>query len=446
MSMFVLVISLAGCPERPIRGRCSTDRPCADGLVCDMSAGGQAGICVAVVDGGLDGSADSGLDVSDGGPVTDASSTDAFIPEHPPITNGQSADLVLGQIDFTTTGANTGGEGPNSMWQPEGLESDGIRLWVSEFGNRRVLQFNGQPTANGAPADLALGQASMTSHSPGTSQVLVMGSTRIAEGGGRIFVSDRDNNRVLVWNARPTDTGLAADVVLGKTNFTSTGFGKNADQLMAPLGLWTDGNRLVVADTFNNRVLIWNSAPTSNATPADVVLGHSAFGIGYGDATGAAPTASSLAGPEAVHFDGERLYVADTGNNRVLVWRGMPTSNGKPADYVLGQSTFANRTEDAAQGSTNAVGFHSPRGVHVAHGSLFVCDSDNRRVSVFSPVPEVSATPASAVLGQPDLVTGSPSAPSDRRFGIPISVTTIGTKLFVADSTANRVLRFQLSP
>jgi len=34
------------------------------------------------------------------------------------------------------------------------------------------------------------------------------------------------------------------------------------------------------------------------------------------------------------------LFVSDSGNNRVLYWKEVPTENGQPADMVFGQSNF----------------------------------------------------------------------------------------------------------
>ncbi len=100
-------------------------------------------------------------------------------------------------------------------------------------------------------------------------------------------------------------------------------------QLNHPNGIASDGKHLVLCDTWNNRVLIWNSLPTGN-TQADVVLGQKDFesftaGIGM----------DQVNWPVAVTFAGEKLIVADTNNNRLLVWDSVPTENGAAADHVI---------------------------------------------------------------------------------------------------------------
>ncbi len=94
-----------------------------------------------------------------------------------------------------------------------------------------------------------------------------------------------------------------------------------------PLGAATDGTKLVVVDSGNNRLLIYNSIPTATGATADVVWG------GFG------ASSLTLNYPFGAHFDGTRLFVADRGNDRVLVFNSLPTSASQPADAVLGQST-----------------------------------------------------------------------------------------------------------
>ena len=95
-----------------------------------------------------------------------------------------------------------------------------------------------------------------------------------------LAVADTDHNRVLIWNRIPLTNNANADVVLGQANFTSTaipGQVPTAKSLRGPQGVWIQNGKLFVADTQNNRVLIWNSIPTQNGAAADVVLGQKDF-------------------------------------------------------------------------------------------------------------------------------------------------------------------------
>jgi hypothetical protein len=75
---------------------------------------------------------------------------------------------------------------------------------------------------NGQTANVAIGQAELTAHTATAAQ------DRLGTGGGWVFrtgsklvVSDSTNNRVLIWNSIPTANGVPADVVLGQPDFTT---------------------------------------------------------------------------------------------------------------------------------------------------------------------------------------------------------------------------------
>jgi hypothetical protein len=200
--------------------------------------------------------------------------------------------------------------------------------------------------------------------------------------------------------------------------------------------VWTDGNRVAVADSRNNRVLIWNTFPTTNGQPADLVIGQAGFGTGT---TPTIPTASSIAFPVDVYSDGVRLIVADFGNRRVLIWNSFPATNGQPADIVVGQATF--ETKDTG---TSATAMGGPAGVVAVANSLLVSDPDNNRILVYSPIPTTSGAAAKLVLGQPSLTTNTGGV-SQNAFRRPARLAVHGHELYVADQGNHRVLRFCLA-
>jgi sugar lactone lactonase YvrE len=111
---------------------------------------------------------------------------------------------------------------------------------------------------------------------------------------------------------------------------------------------------------------------------ADRVLGQAAF-----NTAGSGTTATTLNGPAAVSVgpDG-RLFVADYENSRVLGWASARAfASGAPATLVLGQANFTSATPGNA---TNRL--DHPEGVTVdPAGNVFVADTNNHRVMVFSP-------------------------------------------------------------
>lgn len=132
-------------------------------------------------------------------------------------------------------------------------------------------------------------------------------------------------------------TGQEADVVLYADDFNNSG---GAANLNHPGKVATDGKRLIVADTYNNRVLIWNTIPEKNSTPADLVLGQ----VNMIENT-PGTSADKLRWPQGVSTDGNRLAVADAYNDRILIWNTFPVQNGQPADLVIGQPDFTSDIE-----------------------------------------------------------------------------------------------------
>ena len=134
----------------------------------------------------------------------------------------------------------------------------------------------------------------------------------------------------------------SSSLVLGQVDFAnSTANLVDASGFSSPGGIAVDQsispNRLYIADTQNNRILRYNNVTTLiNGGPADVVIGQADSNSSFCN-QGGTPSAATLCRPAAVAVDGSgNLYVADTVNNRVLVYTGT-ISTGMDASIVLGQ-------------------------------------------------------------------------------------------------------------
>ncbi|NOT23917.1 MAG: hypothetical protein HOP22_14515 [Nitrospiraceae bacterium] len=131
-------------------------------------------------------------------------------------------------------------------------------------------------------------------------------------------MSDTDSNRVLVFNSFPTSNGISADVVLGQADFTSNVFGTTNYNFesSSTSSVSSNGTQIFVADYYNNRVMVWNAWPTGNGVPADRVLGQPNFTSSTSNVT-----ATGLNNPNSVSVSSQYLLVTDRGSNRVLIWR-----------------------------------------------------------------------------------------------------------------------------
>jgi len=302
-----------------------------------------------------------------------------------PAVNNAPADFVLGQLDLVSAGA---GNSPTELRAPSSVYVDADRTYVIDGGNNRVLIWNSVAVTNAPIANIAVGQPDLDENSAGCSAAMLNGPSAVWAAGGRLIVSDTQNNRVLVWNSIPAVSNTAADVVLGQglMNSCAARTPVGADTLNLPSGVWSDGARLVVADYMNNRVLIWKNFPAVSNTPADIVLGQP-------DMTGSASYVSALdmKGPAGVSVSPDNmLYVVDSGNSRVMAWNRVPSSSYTPADAVLGQAAFYwsacnDSNMDGMPDSPGASTLCDPSGVHAyGVGNLVVSDTGNNRALIYN--------------------------------------------------------------
>ena len=268
--------------------------------------------------------------------------------------------------------------------------------------------------------------------------------------GGRIIVSDTGNHRVLIWNSIPEADGVPADVVLGQPDASSEGQGNGgaAAGMSLPTGVLVVDGRLIVADAWHHRLLVWDTVPTAPGTLPDHVIGqpdaHSGEPNAGGDVDGC-----TFYWPFGLELVDDRFYVTDTGNRRVLCWTGGVPEPGQPADIVIGQADAISRDENRGEG-VGPASFRWPHDVAgTGTGGLLVADAGNHRVLRWDRHPD-GDVPADAVLGQADFVTGTefPYISQRGRLRLPYALTSgDGTDgLALADTANNRVLLWDEIP
>ncbi len=168
--------------------------------------------------------------------------------------------------------------------------------------------------------------------------------------------------------------------------------------------------------------------------------------------------------PQALALDTSNsppiLYVADTGNNRVLAWKNATAfTKGNFADKVIGQRDFFS-TAAKGPGSDLSTGLAAPDALTADKaGNLYVVDAGNNRILRYpAPLSQTSALlTVDLIIGQMDLNGASanqgqttPSAntvsfaSSGSIFRSGIAIDAQGN-LWVSDAGNNRVLRFPAS-
>jgi hypothetical protein len=356
----------------------------------------------------------------------------------------------LGQATAIGATANINGVTGASLAGPLGIAAGGNTLWVADASNNRVLGYDVTTTpVTGAAAASVLGQPSLLTNGFDQTSAAANGVTAqpsgVALAGGNLYVADSSNNRVLVL-ATPAMPGQAAARVYGQPNSTlalpNAGGSPSASTLKGPKGVFADGAHVIISDTANNRVLVYDA--TATTTTASLVLGQAGFATNAANAAGA--SAATMQGPTAAYSDGTSLWVGDTGNHRVLVWKTFPVASGQAADLVIGQPSPSAVLPNQGLGAASAASLSFPSGVVSVGGVLYIADTGNNRVVSFSTPPAVTGAAADGVLGQADLVSRAAGATASdlAHMAGPVALTSDGENLYVVDRDLGRVLVFDV--
>jgi uncharacterized protein (TIGR03437 family) len=345
--------------------------------------------------------------------------------------NSKTASRIWGQLDFAANGVNR--VKPGSINTPYKIVIDYSQppypLYVSDTNNHRVLIWRDSIRfRTGDPADLVIGQPNLTTALPNIEGGLTTTPTATSlafprgiavDAAGNLYVADTGNNRVLRY-PRPVDQSgrITPDQVIGQSDFTSSVTAAvSASSLRVPgaVALGPDGN-IFVADTGNNRVLEF-PAGNANRPPALRVYGQTDFTSNLAHRIVSAQTLNS---PQGIFIDASfTLYVADAGGNRVMIFpntKDAPAA-GSAASIVIGQQRF-----DIVDGGTTAGLFLIPSDVALdSSGNIYVCDNGNHRVLVFPSLIflPLSGADAGAVIGQRDTTGGNANANNSSALATP---------------------------
>ncbi len=361
----------------------------------------------------------------------------------------------------------------NNLAQPSGVAADSNQnFYVSSEAHNQVYEYTQPVPLN--RTDLLNLQIGPGAQNPNAASLqFPMGLA--VDGLNNLYVADQANNRVLEFNEFGAPGNKVANGAGGQIDRAHNGpnyvdaVGENS-----PGGIAIDATsqpphrHLYVADSVNNRVLGWRDVTAFVAAqPADIVLGQPDLfsskcnnGAAADDVGGLG--ADSLCGPARMAVDQKgNLYVADSGNNRVLVYNtpfdassGEPGAGDATADFVYGQGGgFTTRSCNPS--GANATTLCNPSAVAIdGAGNIYIADAGNSRVLEFAKAgnpPSASDAIASRAYGQggvsdfsdtqcADGVAGDPSA-SNHAMCIPggVAIDASGD-LFVADTGNNRVI------
>ena len=259
-------------------------------------------------------------------------------------------------------------------------DANNHRVQVFNFNGTYVNQFGGSGTANGQ-----------------------FNTTRgITTNNTHLFVVDSTNHRVQIFALHssflpePCQAGYVRNT-LGICVIDDTIPIIPDGQLNSPRGIATTDTHVFVADTFNNRIQIFDS-------DGNYVDKFGSTGSGNGQ----------FSSPTGIATNNTHLYVADRFNNRIQIF----DINGN----YTGQF--------GSLGSANGQ-FDSPRGIATNNTHLFVSDLNNR-IQIFD------------VMGNYVDQFGS-EGNGTGEFNVPRDIATNNTHLFVVDTGNHRIQIFDIN-
>ena len=187
--------------------------------------------------------------------------------------------------------------------------------------------------------------------------------------------------------------------------------------LRYPGKLEIDGNRIAIADTGNDRVLIGTLDGSGRRARIHLVVGGEP---GFADGE-----QGRLNGPQGLAFDGQTLYVADAGNHAV---RAIGLADGA-LRTVAGTGRQLKSRADAASGALS-----SPWDVLLHEGTLYIALAGIHRI--------VSLDLATGVVrpfcgsGREEIIDG---AHAEAALAQPMGLATNGRRLCFADAETSAV-------
>lgn len=323
--------------------------------------------------------------------VTDRANNRVLVFYSIPAANAALPDIVIGQPNFTSAAANAGAAiGPQGLDAPVHVSvSAGGALFVTDYNNNRVLGYNRIPTTSGTDADFVLGQNNMTSIN--ANSVAVTLAARLNHPyaahaiGGRLYIADQDNHRVVVHTTIPSATGAAANFVIGHADFTNvtsgTDYTLSANYMNTPYDLLVFENQLYISDAGNHRVLVFSSVPAASDARPNFVIGQP-NPAGFNANQGGSASAQTLRTPTTIIAQGTKLAIADQQNNRILFYDLPVTGNNLAATHGIGQGTAAPCPCSGAGAGTAQGAFNLVKGLIFDNGYIWAADGGNNRMQV----------------------------------------------------------------
>jgi DNA-binding beta-propeller fold protein YncE len=135
----------------------------------------------------------------------------------------------------------------------------------------------------------------------------------------------------------------------------------------------------------------------------------------------------------------ERLFITDSGNNRILILK--PNDQG---DAVAVEEVIGSGKPGQADGNFSDAQFKNPQGISFSNDKLYVADTDNHLIREIDLITKNVRTIAGTGYQQKDYKFKSGNA-NETALNSPWDLTLIGSDLYIAMAGSHQIWRLELS-
>jgi YVTN family beta-propeller protein len=249
--------------------------------------------------------------------------------------------------------------------KPQGIALSGTTLYVADTDNHAVRAVDLDRGTVSTVAGTGV-QASTPGVGGKDGAVSLNSPWDLVVDGRTLYVAMAGAHQV--WAVDLTTGGAHPYAGSGRENLVD---GPLTDAALAqPSGITREGTKLYIADSEASAIRVIDMR---RGARVETIVGKGLFD--FGDSDGRGETVR-LQHPLGVFAHGGRLYVADTYNNKIKVI----DPSTKTASTLIGTGSVGMKDGPAAEAELN-----EPNGLAFAGGRLYITDTNNHLIRVFSP-------------------------------------------------------------
>ncbi len=296
------------------------------------------------------------------------------------------------------------------------VDEDGGRLFIADSGNNRILIAGLDGRLEGA---IGSGQQGLRDGFADEAQFNQPQGLELSADGATLYVADTRSHALRAVDlASGAVTTLAGDGTRARM-FPAPGALAAGTPLASPWGLLLDGDTLYMGMAGTHQ--IWTIDLTAGTVA--VFAGSGAEGIADGP-----PLDATLAQPNGLATDGSHLYWVDPESSAV---RKLSLDGTGTVQTLVGSGLFDFGDADGPPGIAQ---LEHPQGIAYSGGLLYVADTYNHKIRTVDP--ETGDVVTFAGSGFPGLADG---AATSAAFAEPGAIVSAGGSLYTADTNNHAV-------